>query len=213
MNTPARLSILCALIGLVAASATGADALKYRAKPGSKMRIEGTSTIHDWWSESTLVGGRVELDASFPTDPAKTELKAGLLPAMANVTILVRTFKCQWGAPMDAIMQESMNAKDFPKIEFKLKELVFKEAKEGALLFDAKGDLTVRGQTKEIAFPATIERPDAKSLKVKGETATKMSDFGVPTPAPKMAAGLIKTGDDVKLSFEWNLGQEIAAGS
>jgi hypothetical protein len=212
MKTIARLATLCALLGL-AAGASAADLLKYKAKPGGKMRIEGTSTIHDWWSESSFVGGRLELDPSFPVDPASKEIKAGPIPATANVTILVRTFKCQWGAPMDAIMQESMNAKDHPKIEYKLKELVFKEAKDTGLVFDAKGDLTVRGQTKEVAMPVTIERPYAKMLKIKGELAVKMTDYGVPPPAPKVALGAIKTGDDVKLIFEWIVGQEAAAGS
>lgn len=210
MNTIARFANLCVVLGL-AASATAADMLQYRAKPGSKMRIEGTSTIHDWWSESTLVGGRLELDPSFPTDPAKSDLKPGPVPSQATVNILVRTFKCQWGAPMDAVMQESMDAKGFPKIEYKLKELSFKEAKDGVLLFDSKGDLTVRGKTKELAFPVKFERPDAKTIKVKGEVAVKMGDFEIPPPAPKVALGAIKTSEDVKLTFEWNLEQQAPA--
>jgi len=210
MKTIARLVLLCAALGL-AAGAGAADMLKYKGKPGSKMRIEGTSTIHDWWSESTLMTGRLELDAAFPTDPAKSELKPGPIPAQVAVTILVRTFKCQWGAPMDAIMQESMDAKNFPKIEYKNKELVFKEAKDGALVFDSKGDLTVRGKTKEVSFPVRIERPDAQSLKIKGEVPVKMGDFGVPPPAPKVALGAIKTSEDVKLIFEWNLARDAAA--
>lgn len=210
MKTIVRLLAVCAAFG-VAVGATAADMLKYKARPGGKMRIEGTSTIHDWWAESAVIGGTVELDPSFPADPAKSDLKAGPMPAQANVSILVRTFKCQWGAPMDAVMQDSMDAAKHPKIEFKLKELVFKEAKDGALVFDSKGDLTVRGKTKEMAFPVKIERPDAKSLKIKGEVPTKMSDFEVPSPAPKVGLGLIKTADEVKLTFEWNLAQAPAA--
>lgn len=204
MKMMLRLTTLCAVLGL-AAGATAADMLKYKARPGGKMRIEGTSTIHDWWAESPVIGGTVELDASFPTDPSKNDLKPGPLPAEGGVGIVVRTFKCQWGAPMDAVMQESMAATKFPKIEFKLKELVYKEAKEGALVFDTKGELTVRGKTKELTFPVMILRPDAKSLKIKGEVPTKMSDFEVPAPAPKVGLGLIKTADEVKLNFEWNL--------
>ena len=32
-----------------------------------------------------------------------------------------------------------------------------------------------------------------------------MTDFKIDPPAPKIALGLIKTGDDVKLIFEWML--------
>lgn len=206
-----------ALIGaLFAASlnALAADMLKYRGKPGSKMRIEGTSTIHDWWSESVQVGGRMELDPSFPTDPAKTDLKPGPIPAQATITIFARTFQCQWGAPMNAVMLESMDADKHPKIEFKLKELSFKEAKDGTLVFDSKGDVTARGKTKEVSMPVTIERADAKKLKVKGTVGVKMSDFDIPAPAPKVALGAIKTADEVKLIFEWNAElQPAAAGA
>ena len=211
-KTITRLALLCAAL-VLASGADAADMLKYKGKAGSKMRIEGTSTIHDWWSESVLLTGRLEIDPSFPTDPAKSDLKPGPIPAQVAVTILVRTFKCQWGAPMDAIMQESMDAKNSPKIEYKTKELVFKEAKDGALIFDSKGDLTVRGKTKEVSFPVKIERPDAQSLKIQGETPVKMSDFGVPPPAPKVALGAIKTSDDVKLIFEWNLARDTAAAN
>jgi YceI-like domain len=209
MKNPVRLVLIVAAFAL-ATGAQGADMLKYRGKAAAgKMRIDGTSTIHDWWAESTMVAGRLELDPSFPTDPSKTDLKPGPIPAQCTSTILVRTFKCQWGAPMDAIMQESMDATKFPKIEYKLKELSFKEAKDGALVFDSKGDLTVRGVTKEMAFPVRIERPDAKTVKIKGSVPTKMSDFKVPPPAPK-AFGTIKTSEDIKLSFEWVLEQQPA---
>ena len=208
-NLP-RMALIGALWAL-SLNLQAADMLKYRGKPGSKMRIEGTSTIHDWWSESVLMAGRLELDPSFPTDPAKSDLKPGPLPAQGNITILARSFQCQWGAPMNAVMLESLDADKNPKIEYKLKELAFKEAKDGALVFDAKGDVTVRGKTKEVAMPVTIERPDAKKLKIKGTVGLKMSDFAIPPPAPKVALGAIKTADDVKLVFEWNVEQQAPA--
>ena len=34
----------------------------------------------------------------------------------------------------------------------------------------------------------------------------KMTSFGIQPPAPKIALGLISTGDDVKIAFEWNTG-------
>jgi len=207
-----RVALLGALFA-VSLNAMAADMLKYRGKPGSKMRIEGTSTIHDWWSESVQVSGRMEIDPSFPTDPAKMDLKPGPLPATATITIFARTFQCQWGAPMNAVMLESMDADKYPKIEFKLKEFSFKEAKDGVLIFDSKGDVTARGKTKEVTLPVQIERVDAKKLKVKGTVGVKMSDFEIPPPAPKVALGAIKTADDVKLIFEWNAELQAAAAT
>ncbi len=212
MKHTTRLALLAGLLA-VSLNAMGADMLKYRGKPGSKMRIEGTSTIHDWWSESVLVSGRLELDPSFPTDPAKTDMKPGPVPAEATIIIFARTFQCQWGAPMNAVMLESLDADTHPKMEFKLKEFTFKEASGGDLVFDSKGDLTVRGKTKEITMPVRIERVDPKKLKVKGAVEVKMSDFDIPPPAPKVALGAIKTADEVKLIFEWNAEMQAPAAT
>lgn len=211
MKTTLRVAALCTVLGL-ALAAPAADMTKYRAKPGNKMRIEGTSTIHAWNAESTFVGGRLELDPAFPADPANKDLKPGKLNANANVSILIRTFKCSSGAAMDTIMQETMDAKTYPKIEYKLKELTFKEFKDDAMVCDATGDLTLHGQTKPISMPVMIRRPDAKTVKVSGTVDTKMTDFGLTPPAPKVALGLIKTGDEVKLIFDWTV-EKVAEGA
>jgi hypothetical protein len=50
-----------------------------------------------------------------------------------------------------------------------------------------------------------IDRVDKDKLKATGSTNVKMTDFGIQPPSPKMTGGLIKTGDDVKITFEWLL--------
>lgn len=208
MKRITHLSVLGAVFAL-SLGVHAADMLQYRAKPGSKMRIDGTSSVHDWSAESVLVSGRMTLDPSFPTDPSSKELKPGKLEATADVSVGVRTFRCSSGEAMDAVMRESMDAKNHPRIEYKLKELVFKEFKDNALVFDSTGDLTVHGQTKSITMPVQITRVDAKNLKITGNTSVKMTDFGIQPPAPKLLP--IKTGDEVKLAFEWNLQQAAPA--
>ena len=52
-------------------------------------------------------------------------------------------------------------------------------------------------------MPVTLERLDKTKIKVTGVTKMKMTDHGIKPPSPEMALGLIKTGDDVKLTFEW----------
>lgn len=195
-----------ALIALLSAawSATAADGpLTYKAKPGSKMRLEGTSTIHDWYSESTIIGGTLELDPAFPTDPGVNSVPAGPLKASASVNISANSFRCQWGKPMDSVMHEALDAKNHPKITYKLSELVFKEAKDGALVFDSKGEITVKGVTKPLAVPVSIHRENKDTLRIKGAADLKMTDFGIKPPAPAIALGAIKTSEDVKITFEW----------
>jgi hypothetical protein len=53
-------------------------------------------------------------------------------------------------------------------------------------------------------MPVTIERVENSRLKVVGKTALKMTDFGIKPPAPDIAGiSLIRTGDEVKLTFTW----------
>ena len=52
---------------LTAAPLPAADVIQLRSIPkGNKVRIEGTSTIHDWQVESTIIGGTAEIGAGFP---------------------------------------------------------------------------------------------------------------------------------------------------
>ena len=49
-----------AVLVLVGLSLQAAEPAKFFARSGSKLRIEGTSNIHDWRVESTLIGGSIE---------------------------------------------------------------------------------------------------------------------------------------------------------
>jgi polyisoprenoid-binding protein YceI len=76
---------------------------------------------------------------------------------------------------------------------------------------EAKGELVVAGVTSTVTMPIKVLPLGDKKLKVTGNLTMKMSDFKIEAPAPKIALGLIKTGDEVKLIFEWQLAQRAAA--
>ena len=119
-----------------------------------------------------------------------------------EVKIPVRSLKSSGGKRMDAVMQEHMKFEQFKTIEFKVLELAPKAGAAGQ--FDAKGALTIAGVTKTNTMPVTIERVENTKLKVVGKAALKMTDFGIKPPAPDIAGiSLIRTGDEVKLTFEW----------
>src|SRR5262245_6511052 len=196
MKSQHVLRVVIPVAALLAAAALRAgDMVRYEAQPGSKMRIDGTSTMHDWTVESKISGGSLELDPAFDAD-----LKTLKVQPKADVTITVRTLKSDKKPSMDAVMYDTMKHKEHPKIAYKLIELT---PKSDPGQFDAKGALTIAGVTRTNTMPVTFERLDKSKLKVSGTTAVKMTDFGLTPPAPKLALGLIKTGDDVKLTFEW----------
>src|SRR5262245_6787348 len=81
------------LIAAVACLFAGAQAetLRYNSSPrGSMMKIEGTSTIHDWTVECPVIGGYIELESNFPLNPAKEPPKDLKVKPKAEIFIFAR---------------------------------------------------------------------------------------------------------------------------
>lgn len=199
LSTAAVIALACS------ASIFAADLAKFEAQPNSKVKIDGTSTVHDWTVEGGIIGGVMELDSKFVADPTKAQ--PGAVPAKVEATIPVRSLK-SGKKSMDDIMHAAMKQPQHPRIEYRLTELALKEtpkSADGPFTFDSKGQLTVSGVTNKVSFPVTMTR-SGKTVKTTGTTNVKMTSFGIQPPAPKIALGLISTGDDVKLTFEWVTG-------
>ena len=180
-----------------------ADTTTYQAVPGgSMMKIDGTSTIHDWTVECKVIGGRMELDSTFPLDPSQEPPKELKVKPTVKVIIPVRQLKSGKSA-MDTVMHGAMNIETHPSIEYSLLEMTPKGKTDTGLKFGAKGTIKCNGVTQTNEFDVVITKVDDKKLKVAGATKLKMTDFKIDPPAPKIALGAIKTGDDVKLTFEW----------
>lgn len=202
-----NLALLCCLARPVGAE----DLIRYSASlpgAGSWVKIEGTSTLHDWTMESKLVPGSLEIDPKVQFDPAKATLdgaEGGAVPLKAKVRIPIRALKSHATA-MDNVCQDAMEAQKFPFIEYDLSKLSARstEHKPGTPFeLEATGNLIIHGVTNHITMPVTIERVDDSKLRIKGSESLKMSSFGVKPPSPAISLGAIKTGDDVKVSFEW----------
>jgi len=214
MNKRTFIALNAALLLLAGLSAQAADQMtKYFARSGSKMRIEGTSTIHDWQVEGTLIGGYLEAGPNFPGEPGQ-DVAPGKIEAHAEPFIMVRSLKSveKDGKPysdhMDDVMYEHLRAQQSPKIAFHLTELTLKEpakSKDAPYLFEAKGQLAVAGVTNDVTLPINVLPLGDKKLKVSGKTTLKMTDFKVEPPNP-LGLG-IKTGDEIKISFDWMVAQ------
>ncbi len=190
---------------MLAASLNAQEAARYRASPiGSKVTIEGTSTIHDWTMTGPNIAGFLEVPAGVVLDPAKEGL-AGItgnkLTARADVSIPVTSMQSGHEG-MDAVMQNAMDAKTYPRIQYHLTEMVLKtpHAAGTPLEFDTKGDLVVAGVTNAISMPVRIEPGDKSKLKVIGSVPLKMTDFKI---KPPVKLGVFRTADEIKIVFEW----------
>ncbi len=187
---------------LVVAASVQAQMTRFEAQTtGSQVKIEGTSSIHDWDVKSPIIGGYMELDSAFLAKPAPGKVKSAV-----KVTIPVRSLK-SYKTSMDEVMQEHMKMKQYPRIEYRLTELTCKEAPKDAtspMTFDSKGELTVSGATNVVSFPVTMTPVEGSKMKItSGKIPLKMTSFKIEPPCPKIGLGLIKTGDDVTITFEW----------
>jgi polyisoprenoid-binding protein YceI len=189
------------LAAVLLAGAVSVEAqVRYQATPKSTVKLEGTSTVHDWTVEGKIIGGSIEFASEEALDPAKT---AGEVKAKVDVSIPVSSL--QSGKKlMNEIMHDALKIKDHKAITYTLKDMKPQARKAGEpLKFDTKGDLTVAGIKKEIDMVVTLV-PDGNKLKATGSKQLKMTDFGIKPPAPAVGLGLIKTADEVTVTFEWN---------
>jgi len=199
-------------LALAALPVVAADLVRLDTTPtGNKVRIEGTSTIHDWQVEGSVIGGFVEVGPGFPLRPGAT-VQPGKVPANVSVFIPVRNLKSiekdgkPYSTSMDKIMYEKLLEPTHKRITYTLKELELKElpkTPDAPYVFTSRGELCVAGVTNTITMPVTVTVLGENKVKFGGSVPVKMTDFKITPPAPSVALGLIKTGDEVKLMFEW----------
>ena len=199
----ARALIIAAIIttGLKAQ----AETITYSAKTGSLLKISGTSSVHDWEVKTLLIGGKMVWDSSFPLDPSKANLPK--LTTLPKVSVIVPVRNIESGKQrMNEVMHGAMNAQKHKYARYNLTEMKVTDSKRKAgdpILFDTKGTLNVNGKSVPVSMQVSISEGANGNLKVSGKTKLKMSQFGISPPAPKIALGLITTGDEVSVEFDW----------
>ncbi len=207
------------MAALLPVQAAGQNVI-YSSAPGStnKVWIEGTANlIHTtWWVKGEFIAGMIEVGPGFPTEPGQAVTPGKVLAQATNVFIQVRSLKSVekdgrlYSDHMDEVMYEHLKVDKYPAIRYRLTELTLKEApksKDAPYVFDSKGQLAIAGITNTISMPVNILPLEGKKLKITGSPVIKMSDYKVgPVELALLGVG-IKTGDPVKLSFEWTLRQ------
>ena len=197
--------VLSAATVIAFAAQTRAESVTYSAKTGSLLTINGTSSVHDWEVKTRLSGGKMEWDSSFPLDSLKAELPKLTKTPKVSVIIPVRNIE-SGKQRMNEVMHGALNAQKHKYARYSLKEMKLAKTKRkagGPLVFDTKGTLSVNGRTAPVSMQISITKAEGDKLEVSGNTKLKMSQFGVVPPSPKIALGLITTGDEVSVEFNW----------
>jgi hypothetical protein len=193
---------------------------RFDQRSGSKLRMEGTSTLHDWQVECPLIIGHLEVGPDFPTQPGQAA-KPGKVEAHGEASVKVHSLFSvhkdgkRYSDDMDNKMRNMLEETNYPSIVFTLKELTLKETakdKDSPYLFEGNGDLAVHGKTNNITMPIAVlplgEKNGYQTLKITGTAPLKMTQFGM-----EPAGILIKTADEVTIKFEWMVGHKNAAAA
>ena len=200
-----KTTLLTAVLGLALGSQLfAAEVVRYEGQStGSKVRMDGDSTIHRWSAESTLVSGFMEFEQGFALDA----VKLGPVNAKVEVFIPVRTLKSSSGRAMDNVMYSAMAATNFPKIDFRLTSLDCTQPGREKVppSFAAKGNLVVMGHTNPVTLAVTIESPAKDQLLVKtaAKVKMKMTDYKIVPPKIDLVVAKIVTDDNIEIGLEW----------
>jgi polyisoprenoid-binding protein YceI len=209
-----HLPLFAAVILGLGSSLSARAQTRYNSQPlGTSVKIDGTSTSHDWEMEGTLIGGYVEFGAGVILDASQTGIngvQGENVPVKVRALIPVTAIHSKAEhAPdiMDHLMQKSLKADDFGRIEYTLTAMTFKGPHVAGqpFAFDTTGNLAIAGVTNSVTFPVTIQVLDAGKIEVKASVPLKMTAFGVDPPAPNIGLGLMRCGDDIKIIIDWTL--------
>lgn len=168
-----------------------AQAQTYKIVPKiSNLKIEGTSSVHEWESTSDQVSGDMVL---------VSDAKSGKQIQSLVVKIPVKSIKSGKGL-MDNKTYEAFNTDKNPLITFQITDVSPLKFSGKDAEVTVSGDLNMAGFTKKINIKSTGKSLTDGSFQFKGSVPLKMSDFKMKPPTAMM--GVLKTGDAVTIKFD-----------
>ena len=194
-KTLKRISAIALLSPAMLAMTSGASIMTLQ--PGSRLWVEGTSTVRGFSCAATQLDVTVEA------------IGAGTATAVANaskavngVEVVVPAAKldCKNGT-MNEHLMKAIKGKDAPVITFKLASYELAKAAAGTTI-DMKGTLSLGGVTKPVTVQATA-KAEAGALKVTGVYPLKMTEWSLKPPSLMM--GTMKVNENVKVNFDLTL--------
>jgi polyisoprenoid-binding protein YceI len=199
------LAVLASAASAAASTATAAPAgaaPSLTLAPGSRLWLEGDSTLHPYKTQATQVDATAELDAAFPAGAAaaRAAITGG---GMKNLSVSVPVASLKSGeSGLDKNLEKALKQDAAPVIRFTVVDYKTEEAKDGGLVVKARGRLAMAGVEKEVFVEATC-RFAPGVVEVTGAKDLLMSDFGIKPPV--LMFGAIKTADKVVVHFDLKL--------
>jgi polyisoprenoid-binding protein YceI len=212
-------STIILTLAMFITSAQAEQSLVYKpVADGSKVKIDGTSSAHDWTVKGQQIDGSVEFLIAVPNGATAKQITQAILAdpkVKADVEIATSSLK-SGKKDMDKKMYEALKSSANPSINYRLSVVkVISESNPDRTDFQlqTKGELTIAGETRTLDMPMAIEVLDGRQIRITGRTWIKMSDYNIKRITA--LGGLIKCGDKVEVKVEWLLASPqtaVAAG-
>jgi hypothetical protein len=192
------------LPGQIELKALEKGGLYYVTVPGSRIWLEGTSTVNDYVCATGKVEGFAEISSYF-------NIHSGTLRKdKVLVSIAVRTLDCGNNS-MNKDMYKAMKADEFPEIKYELvyTRISAKPDSSKFLTLNSLGYISIAGLRKLENIKITIEKLPDGYFRLIGCLPVSMLDFGI-TP-PEHLLGLIKAHDKLIVHFDLIVSEEKAS--
>jgi polyisoprenoid-binding protein YceI len=159
-----------------------------------KATIKGTSTLHDWESQVTEIEGK----GSF-------QMKDKLLATIQDteIKIAVKGIKSTEGKKMDKKTYEAFKSDENPFIIYSFSNAVVKISASNDVTIEATGNLSMAGTSEPVSLSANGKELPNGDLQLTVSKKIKMTDYNMEPPV--MFLGTIKVGDEISLSFDFEL--------
>jgi polyisoprenoid-binding protein YceI len=169
----------------VAASAQVANPKNLTLSKESRLWIDGTSTVRSFNCTATKV------DVSVLAEPGSP---ANDLVQSASLVVPVASLDCKNGT-MNGHMQKALKASANPTISWKMTS--YKVEGTNVVM---QGRLTIAGKENPIELQGVGTADNAGTIRMKGSTKFKMSEYGVKPPT--LMLGTMKVGDPITVSYD-----------
>lgn len=189
-----RKQLFAGAILIAAPALIAAATVPLTFQSGSRVWVQGTSTVRSYRCESTQLSGSATT--------AGTEV-AQLAQGRGELTIPLSSLDCNNGT-MNGHMRNALKAQQNPNIRFRATSVAVTPSGATTANVRLTGPLTIAGETREVTVNATAAWQNGR-LRLTGTKQLSMTDFGV--QPPRLMAGTMRVHAPVTIGFDVVLGQ------
>jgi polyisoprenoid-binding protein YceI len=178
------------------------DRLPITIDPASRVWLDGSANVVDF----RCAAGIIE-SSGYLLDFDMQVMQSGSGRPHGDIELLVKIPVQQLNcgkAPINRDMRKTLNAEEYPFIEYKLRSSQLMCCTDDFLPqtmeIETLGDLTLAGNTRQERIIVSGQFIGTYQFRITGSHVVKMSDFGLEPPSPMM--GLIKVHDEMIVNFD-----------